>query len=184
MIQASHASSERFESARLSAFKRVIQFDRAVQSESKNEYIDLDLTRLEAPPQLNGWKVVQHQLAVQRGDGSKSLYWQFEKETGSLTIIITLYKPGSDSAAMRFLEIADSTTTLEIPYIKGPSTIGTLSATDKESREDIFWFFENACVELTRFRSDVPHIDIALWLHRQLAEHRRPMSRREQHPSP
>lgn len=176
VIQASHGSNERFESARLSAFKRAIQFDRAVQGESKNEYIDLDLARLESPPQLNGWKVVQHQLAVQKGDGSKSLYWRFEKGAGSLTIIITLYGPATDSAAKRFLEIADSTTTAEIPYIKGPSAIGTLSATDKENREDIFWFFENACVELTRFRSDVPHVDIALWLHGQLSEHRRSKS--------
>ena len=152
---------------RILEFKKKIRFDEAFQHEPIEEHVEIDLSTFPAPPHLGGWTVVErHHL--QREDGENILHWQFEKDDALFTLILTIYPPNNNLAAEKFIQTASSTTRMEIPYIKGPSDLGTLCVVDEGDDTTVMWVYRNAFVKVARYQSDVPHIEIARWIQKHL----------------
>lgn len=160
-------------SPRLAAFKNVVGFDEALAKNKlhRDEFIDVDWTRVEVPSQLAGWKTGTRELQPIMEDGGRTFYWQFERGDESMTIIVRIYPPGGIAAGQGFLEIANATTTMAIPYIAGPRDLGALSAIEQGQSNSVFWFDRNVCVEVTRSHTNVSHMEVAYWVQDRMRKH-------------
>lgn len=158
---------------RLDSFKQTIHFDEALLTDNKNEYIDLTWDNISPPPQLNDWTVIDHELRLEKMDGSRNFSWQFKKDESLFTIFVRIFKPGSSDASNCFLQIANATTTMDIPYNQGPKNLGTLSAVSKYKGSGIFWFYRNICIEITPSGTEIDHLEIAYWLQSIMLQHKK-----------
>jgi hypothetical protein len=149
------------------AFKKKIRFDEAFQHEPIEEHIEIDFSTFPAPPHLGDWAVVER-YHLQREDGENILHWQFEKNDALFTVTLTIYPPAHNLAAEKFIQTASSTTRMEIPYIKGPSDLGTLCVVDEGDDTTAMWVYRNAFVKVARYQSGVPHIESARWIQKRL----------------
>ena len=125
--------------------------------------------KLLPPPELSGWQVQEHGV-TSNSDGSKIIFvWEFKNgEENSLTIQARTCKT-VENAANYFLNTADSTTTTEIPYIKGPEELGAVSAVDGQDGTSYFWFYKNVFIKVTKYpKSKVSALHIALWVQKEL----------------
>jgi hypothetical protein len=165
-LQAGQATPQEVASPGLMIFRKAIGFDAALvkNHQHHDESIHLDWMHLEVPPQLTGWQTGTRELQPSGEDGSRTFYWQFERGDELLTIIAHIHRPGTDAAGRAFLEIANATTTMAIPYIAGPKDLGVVSAIEQGHSNGVFWFDRNVCVEITRSQTKVSHMDIAYWV--------------------
>lgn len=120
--------------------------------------------RMDVPPQLVGWKIGTRELQPFMEDGSRIFYWQCDRGDELMTIIVHIHRPGTDGAWQGFLEIANATTTVAIPYIAGPGDLGVISAIERGRSNGVCWFDRNVCVEITRSQTSGSHMDIAYWM--------------------
>ncbi len=153
--------------ARLENFKKKIQFDEIVNKESTSPLVtnlSVDPTQY---PQFKGWKL-DGKSSKNRGEELMT-EWIFQNNKESFLIEIYLSPKGVEPSRKRFLQTADSTTTMEIPFQKGPSGVGTLSAIPLQQPYDyILFIYKNAYVHVRSRGAAVDALEVSRLISSQL----------------
>jgi hypothetical protein len=140
--------------ARLEKFKKKIQFDESLSKESVGPLISTIHIEPNKYPQLEGWALDQKTNSL-RGE---ELFneWIFKKNKESLLIQVYLSHKGVAETRRRFLEAVDSTSTMEIPFDKGPDGIGTISAIPLQRPYDyVVFIYKNTYVHVRSYGSAI-----------------------------
>lgn len=168
-----------FNSPRLLKFKSSIGFDQSLAAEKKNEIVDVDWMKLPTPPALHGWKEITRELNPERANGSRSFSWQFEKENQLLTITVEVFSATKNEASTQFLLHADASTMMELPWVRGPSTLGTIAAMSKLTPPStVFWIYRNVFAEVSpSSKATVSALEISSWLQGQMEGQTRAISK-------
>jgi hypothetical protein len=157
--------------ARLEKFKKKIKFDEILAKELITPLytaVNVDPTRYS---QFEGW-LLSSKNAQNRGD--ELFYeWIFKKSKESVLIQIYLSPKSVAETRKRFLDAADSTSTMEIPFEKGPDDIGTLSAIPHHTPYDYIIFVNrNIYVHVKSYESAIDTLAISKLINKQITNSR------------
>jgi hypothetical protein len=160
-------------------FKRAVDFDARLEKQRKDEFIDLNFENFPKPPMLVDWVEDQRDINSEIEIGGSNLSWRFEKQKASITIGLVSFAPKSHSAGIEFLRRADATTMVDLPWLRGPNDLGTVSAIGGRNGtppDFIFWFYENIFAEIsTTSPSGVSVLELAKWLQRCFEDNKKPI---------
>lgn len=156
---------------RIAEFRQALDFDAVVAKENKQEFVDLAWEHLPTPPQLAGWRTTKQELSrALPPNGEMVFMMALERDDEFVTITSTIFS-STEQAAAEFLDFANSSTMMEIPYVRGPKSLGTLSAMDKNRISAVFWFYKNIFTVVEKGNTTISHFDVAAWLHEQMERH-------------
>ena len=156
-------SSYNFDS-RLIPFKREIGYDEAIKNEQHDGLIVIDFTELKAPsfatewPNEDGWRFHR---SVQRG-GYLYHSWRMKGILGDAAIVARIFGD-YESAQQDFLDEANSTSMMFLPWIACSKKIGTV-CTQSDDKQRVFFAYKNIMLDVARLSHEPGHEDFALVL--------------------
>ncbi len=155
------------QSQRLIEFRKTIGFDAARAQETRVAQVLLDWEGLRSPPELEDWN---RRVDVSKDEeGGMTVSIDFSKNDEQVNLSIQVFDPRTNRAPESLLIKADSVTSMNIPYLRGPHDLGTLSLiSPSQPTRRVFWFFHNVHAEVSVYKTAVPALTVARWLQRQL----------------
>ena len=146
---------------RLVSFKQKIGYNEAIKKEKRDGLIDIDFTKLKAPPfatqwpDERGWSVNE----IDQMGGHHYFHSGMRGIYGNAFIEAKVFE-NYDSAQKEFFLTAGSASISELPWVACTKKIGTLCARDKRKLW-VFFVYKNVIIEVERMGNEHGHDDFA-----------------------
>jgi hypothetical protein len=160
---------------RTKAFEKKIDFAKAVSNHVASEKIVFDWSTIENPPHLLGWEITGKIHATTPGPRAREEWeWGYQKAEQGVGVIITSYKIGEQTALLAIRNFATASNMVELPYLKGPSDLGTISLVSPSLYGyELHWAYRDLEFSVEATDKDLA-LRTAYWLTAIAQDHRRP----------
>ncbi len=146
-------------------FRQRIQFDTAFAAEGIEQAAVLRWPDMRDAPGLGQpvWTVAADTLWREGGGAVRE--WVLRRGRETLSVLAFVSSSGPEPARAYLLARASNNMMVDVPYVRGPQALGTLSLTAKAPAPPFFlWTFRNLCLEVKARDTAVDAAAIAAWL--------------------
>jgi hypothetical protein len=156
---------------RVKAFEKKIDFSRALLNHDASETIVFDWKHTGIPKHLDGWKLVDQDYVALEGRRPREIWeWGYTKNSEAVGVEITYHKAGKQEALMAIRSLANRSSMVDTPFIKGPAGLGTISSALPDGNT-LYWAYRDLSFKVESTNKDLA-LKTAYWLNSIAEAHR------------
>lgn len=150
---------------KVARFRERIGLDAALRDESLVESAQVQWPDMLGAPGIDrgSWRVAADTLW--RDGGGEAREWVLRRGRETMSMLAFVSSTGPEPARSFLLRRASENMMIEVPFVRGPSELGSLAVTGEPAGPPFFlWVFRNLCLEVKARETRVDALAVARWL--------------------